>query len=73
MNFALAQYIQDKNANKNHCSEPGRGQCREDRLNMKRSRCFFPHSNDRKNVSLSNIDIAETAGGLALDKEANQG
>ena len=55
------------------------GGWREERLNMKRYgysyfiRCFyFFHSNDQKNFLLSNVDIAETSGGLKVDEEARQ-
>ena len=33
----------------------------------------FTHSNDRKNVPLSNVEIVEMAGGLTVNEEAKQG
>ena len=47
---------------------------RDYRINRKRYECFyFFHSNDRKNVPLSSVDIAEAAGVLTVEKEARQG
>ena len=34
---------------------------------------FFSNSNDRKNIPLCNVDIAEISRGLPADEEARQG